>query len=173
MTEIQPTEDGFLTEGQAETRDRMESLRDDLAERARTAVNTTYEELLDQAATAGGEDLVEKAALIGTDLIVTGWRWHEGIGTEGYVTVSAVVGETRIDARTAKVRDENSAGSPLEPGSHICFNDSGRAAPASCARSKPRCCAPARKYRRCISREGSESPNIKPVRKEHGAEARR
>jgi hypothetical protein len=61
----------LLTEAQAHARDRMEILRDDLAERARTAVNTTYEELLDQAVTAGGEDLVEKAALIGTDLIVT------------------------------------------------------------------------------------------------------
>jgi excisionase family DNA binding protein len=130
MTEIEPTGDGFLTDAEAQARDGMEILRGTLAERARTAVNTSYEELLDQAVTADGEDLVEKAALIGTDLIVTGWRWHEGIGTEGYVSVSAVVGETRSDPRTARVRDENSAGPPPEPGSHICFNDSGQ----GCAR---------------------------------------
>jgi hypothetical protein len=41
-----------------------------------------------------------------------------------------VVGETRSDARTAKVREESSAGPPPEAGSHICFNDSGQ----GCAR---------------------------------------
>jgi hypothetical protein len=121
---------GFLTPAEVEARDRLDAVRDGLADGARFGVTATYDELLDQSATAGGEDLVDKASLIGTDLIVPGWRWHEGIGTEGYVTVSCVVGETRPDAKTAKTRDENQAGPAPEPSSHVCFNDSGQ----GCAR---------------------------------------
>jgi hypothetical protein len=125
-----PDTAGSPTPAEVEARNRLQVLRDSLADAATGSVNATYDELLNQAATAGGEDLVDKAALIGTDLIVSGWRWHEGIGSEGYVTVSCVVGETRTDAKTAKARDENQAGPAPEPDSYLCFNDSGQ----GCAR---------------------------------------
>jgi hypothetical protein len=121
---------GFPTPAEIEARNRLETVRDSLADGARFGVTATYDELLDQAATAGGEDLAGKASLIGSDLIVFGWRWHDGIGSEGYVTVSCVVGDTRTDAKTAKMRDENQAGPAPEAGSHVCFNDSGQ----GCAR---------------------------------------